>query len=286
MHPGGPTLAHLTGLVRLVHPFPSVLNAAITCGLALVAGGSPATAARLAGAMLALQASIGSLNDLLDAPRDAGRKPRKPIPEGRVTARDAQVVAAAGLILGLALAAPSGLATLLVALAGAGAGYAYDLRLKSTPIGWVAFAVGIPLLPVFAWLGSTGTVPSSFALLVPLAALSGAALALANALADHERDLAAGTPTVVTWLGFGPAWTLHAALQGAVVVVAAATLLMAGRAPWAALAAGAVILTGVGLAAGGSAGRRETGWEVEAAGTGLLAVVWLAGLGTGPVSPA
>ena len=32
--------------------------------------------------MTALQASIGSLNDLVDAPRDAGRKPGKPIPAG------------------------------------------------------------------------------------------------------------------------------------------------------------------------------------------------------------
>ena len=34
--------------------------------------------------MTALQASIGILNDVVDAPRDAGRKPSKPIPAGLV----------------------------------------------------------------------------------------------------------------------------------------------------------------------------------------------------------
>ena len=38
--------------------------------------------------MTALQVSIGTLNDLVDAPRDAGRKPGKPIPAGLVTPRD------------------------------------------------------------------------------------------------------------------------------------------------------------------------------------------------------
>ena len=36
--------------------------------------------------MVALQMSIGTLNDLLDAERDAGRVPPKPIPSGRVEA--------------------------------------------------------------------------------------------------------------------------------------------------------------------------------------------------------
>ena len=36
--------------------------------------------------MTALQASIGSLNDVVDAPRDAGHKPGKPIPAGLVSA--------------------------------------------------------------------------------------------------------------------------------------------------------------------------------------------------------
>jgi 4-hydroxybenzoate polyprenyltransferase len=128
-------------------------------------------------------------------------------------------------------------------------------------------------------------VPAAFQLLVPLAALSGAALAIANALADHERDLEAATSTVSTALGRRPAWALHAGLQAAVVGPAAVTLFTAGRDPWLAIAAGMVIVVGVALTSGGSARRREIGWEIEAAGTGLLAVVWLVGLGLGSLSP-
>jgi 4-hydroxybenzoate polyprenyltransferase len=208
------------------------------------------------------------------------------MPRGLVRPWEARAVAIAGLAIGATLAAPSGLPTLLVALAGASAGYAYDLRLKGTAASWLPFAVGVPLLPVFAWLGATGTVPASFALLVPLAALAGSALAIANTLADHERDLAAGTPTVVSSLGFRTAWTLHALLHGVVGAVAVASLTMAGGQPWAALAAAGVIGGGVALASGGSARRREIGWEVEAVGTGLLAVAWLAGLGTPSAGPA
>jgi 4-hydroxybenzoate polyprenyltransferase len=170
---------------------------------------------------------------------------------------------------------------LLVAIAGVGAGYAYDLWLKGTPASWAPFAMGIPLLPVFAWQGSTGTVPVSFALLVPLAALSGFALALANALADLERDLATGTPTLATRLGPRRAWRLHAVLHATVVAAALVALTLAGRVPWFAVAASLAILAGVVLAAEAGPRRRELGWEIQAAGTGVLGIAWLAALGMG-----
>jgi 4-hydroxybenzoate polyprenyltransferase len=184
-----------------------------------VAGCESATALRLAASMVALQCSIGAVNDLVDAGRDAGHKPRKPIPSGFVSPTEARAVAVAGLLLGLVLAAPSGVATLLVALAGVGSGYLYDLRLKGTPASWLPFALGIPLLPVFAWLGASGSVPPSFLVLVPVAAVSGSALAIANALADHERDVAAASPSVATAIGPRRAWLLHSLLQAVVVAV-------------------------------------------------------------------
>jgi 4-hydroxybenzoate polyprenyltransferase len=269
--------ARIEGLVRLVHPFPSLLNGLVTGALALLAGGGATTALRLAASMLALQCSIGAVNDLVDAARDAGHKPAKPVPRGLVSPAEARVVAAVGLAAGLLLAVPSGLATLLTALAGAGAGYLYDLRLKGTRASWLPFALGIPLLPVFAWLGSSGTVPASFVILVPVAAVSGSALAVANALADHERDLAAGSASVATALGFVRAWLVHAALQGVVLTVGLAALSLLGVEIWLAIAAAGVILVGVVLTASQSPLRRELGWEIEAAGTGVLAVAWLAG---------
>ena len=79
-----------------------------------------------------------------------------------------------------------------VAVAGTATGYAYDLRLKTTAWAWLPFAIGLPLLPVYAWVGATGQVPAPFVLLVPLAVLAGAAVALLNGLVDVERDRAAG----------------------------------------------------------------------------------------------
>ena len=69
--------------------------------------------------MLCLQASIGALNDLVDAPLDAGQKPGKPLPRGLVSARSAVLVTIVAGVAGLALSWPSGPATLAVATAGA-----------------------------------------------------------------------------------------------------------------------------------------------------------------------
>ena len=71
-----PSLAgRLAGWVRLTHPFPSLLDGLATAAIALVAAGEAPTAVRLGVSMTALQASIGILNDVVDAPRDAGHKP-------------------------------------------------------------------------------------------------------------------------------------------------------------------------------------------------------------------
>jgi 4-hydroxybenzoate polyprenyltransferase len=271
-------------LIRLLHPFPTLLNGLITGALALLAGGTATTAVRLAGSMIAIQASIGALNDVADATRDAGHKPRKPIPAGWVTLPEARGIVVLGLALGALLATPSGVATLLVAGAGAASGYVYDLRLKGTPFSWVPFAAGVPLLPLFAWLGAIGTVPPWLALLVPLAALSGAALAIANALADRERDLAAGATSLATVLGQRRAWLLHAVLHVAVAAIALSALWLLEEDARPALGAVVVLLAGVAVAARGTPARQELGWEIEAGGAGLLAVAWLAGV-TGAGGP-
>ena len=48
--------------------------------------------------MLALHASIGSLNDFVDTSLDAGRKSGKPIPNGHATRPEALAIAVAGLV--------------------------------------------------------------------------------------------------------------------------------------------------------------------------------------------
>jgi 4-hydroxybenzoate polyprenyltransferase len=273
----------LEGLIRLVHPFPSLLDGVVVAAIALVAGATLVDAVRLGVAMTALQASIGALNDIVDAPRDRGHKPGKPIPSGAVTMDMARIVAVGAAATGLVLTVPSGWLTVGLAVIVLGIGYVYDLRLRGTPWSWVPFAVGIPLLPVFGWLGAAGSLPGSFALLIPAAVLAGAALAIANARADYERDLEAGVPSVATSLGLGRAWTVHAALLGIVLVVAVGTLAVIDVSEVAlAVAAVAIALVAAGLGASRSGGPavRERAWEFEAIGVGLLAAAWLAGVAT------
>jgi 4-hydroxybenzoate polyprenyltransferase len=275
-------LTRATGFVRLTHPFPILLDGIVTGALATAAGGGAPTAARLGAAMIALQASIGALNDVVDAERDRGLKPGKPIPRGIVAPQTAGVVVLVALALGLVLTAPSGTAALVVAVAGTASGYLYDLRLKGTALSWAPWAVGIALLPVYAWVGATGRVPNTFAVLVPAAAFAGAALAIANGLPDEERDRAAGTATVAVRLGRSGAWLLHAVLQVTVIAVALGALLVLRRGgPGLALAlAGAAgIIGGVMLARDARATRRERGWELESIGLGVLAGGWLLAAG-------
>jgi len=238
------------------------------------------TAVRLGVAMTALQVSIGSLNDIVDAPHDRGRTPAKPIPGGLVSTTEAWAVAIGGAVLGLALALPSGVATVVLALVVLAIGYAYDLAFKGTAWSWLPFAIGIPLLPVFGWLGATGVLPSSFTILLPVAVIAGAALAVANARADVERDAAAGVESVATRLGNDRAWAVNAALLGAVVLLAAVTLIDQGAPALtmlAALGAGVVIGIGVFLGRHADSAGRERAWELEAVGVGFLAAAWLAG---------
>jgi 4-hydroxybenzoate polyprenyltransferase len=250
-------------------------------GIASVALADPLVAIRLGVAMTALQASIGALNDVIDAPRDAGHKPGKPIPAGLVSGTTARVVVVVAAIVGLGLSAPSGIPTLALGAVILAIGYGYDLAFKGTAWSWVPFAVGIPLLPVYAWLGSAGTVPASFAILIPVAVVAGSALAIANAQADLDRDAAAGVDSVAVRLGAGRSWALATGLLGIVVTAALVTLVRDDASMGAILVAGgAAVLIGVGSALGrrGDSARRERAWQVQAIGVGLLGAAWLAGM--------
>jgi 4-hydroxybenzoate polyprenyltransferase len=242
--------------------------------------------------MTLLQASIGSLNDLVDAPHDAGRKPGKPIPAGLVSPAGARVVIVSAGVSGVALSVPSGPATVALAVVILAIGYAYDLRFKGTAWSWLPFALGIPLLPVFGWLGATGGLVAPFGILLPTAMLAGAALAIANALADIDRDAAADVDSVARRLGPGRAWATHAVMLAFVVGVALSTLALAGaggelatsQRPGpliAAIVASLIVAAGIAIGRRGDAARRERAWELEAVGVGLLAVAWLAGVPLG-----
>ncbi len=287
-------------MIRLGHPFPSLLNTLVTATLAVLAGATMDVAARLASAMLAIQVGIGAANDVVDAARDAAVKPRKPIPAGLVRPGAARSVAVAALAIGLALAASLSPGALALAAAGAATGLVYDLRLKGTALAWLPFAIGIPVLPLFAWWGARQELPSALLVGAALAIPAGAALAIANALPDAERDAGSGVRSVATTLGRPRAGRVVAGLQllvGGGAIASYMTLAGTGSsAPTAGgIGQGGVALAGVALAgalivalvllaigvflgSGDSVAWRQRGWEIQAVGLGVLAAAWTGGL--------
>jgi 4-hydroxybenzoate polyprenyltransferase len=273
-------MSSLLRTVRLVHPFPSFVNAALVLGMALLAGGAPARAALLAAAMLGLQLCIGAVNDLCDEGLDARSKPWKPIPSGLVSRRTARRIAIAAGGGGLVLAATVDPVVLLLAAVMLSAGLAYDALLKPTAWAWACFAVAFPLLPVYAWYGAVGGLPPRPEFLLPLAALAGPALQLSNGLADLESDLGGGIATLATRLGrrttllvigwllaviHGLAWlTLSASASEAVLpLIGFASFLAA---------------LGLTLSAADAPRRREIGWMIQASSIALLGLGWVAAL--------
>ena len=285
--PGSPAfdLHRLVAAVRLVHPFPSVLDGAVVALIALAAGGGLPTALLLGVSMTCLQFAIGAVNDIVDAPFDEGIRPGKPIPDGIVSPRRARLVATVAAAIGLTLALAGGPILVLLALVGLGIGLGYDLWAKGTTLSWLPFAIGVPLLPVYGWYGATGEIPGLFLVLVPAAANAGTALAISNAIVDMERDEEAGNRSIALALGPERAAGVVLALQLVVAFLAVATTAVLGAPTgWVlvVLAAATVPLggavLGIAAAAREGTGLRELAFEVQAVGTGLLAVAWLCAL--------
>jgi 4-hydroxybenzoate polyprenyltransferase len=225
--------------------------------------------------MTALQVAIGALNDVVDAPADAGSKPGKPIPGGVVRRGEAQVIVVGAAAIGLSLAAALG-GWLLLALAAVvlAIGVVYDLAAKGTPFSWLPFALGVPLLPIYGWLGTKGAGAEWFTVIWPAGFLAGAALAIANARADLERDLAAGRSSVAAALGLGPSWWVA---LGLLVVALVVVLLWAPgtlRPPVVAVVLPALGVIGAGVAVGRGTGPdwRERAWQLQAIGVAGVAV--------------
>lgn len=256
-----------------------MLDGLVSGSVALIAGAPPDLTLRLGLAMTMLQLGIGTVNDVVDAPADAGRKAGKPIPSGLVASRRAVILAgilfAGGASLALSVSpAIGGLAVIVV-----GIGLAYDLRLKGTAWSWLPFAIGIPILPVFGWLGATGGLVPAFAILLPAAVAAGAGLAIGNALVDVERDRAAGLSSVAIVLGPTRSAAVAAGLFGAVGLAATASAIATNRPLLlvGALAIVGLVPVGASLAATSVASaRRERAWQVEAIGTAALGTIWLA----------
>ncbi|CAN5685230.1 hypothetical protein BH20CHL5_BH20CHL5_00080 [soil metagenome] len=251
--------------------------------LALVARGTVEQAALLSLAMFALQASIGAINDVVDAPTDARAKPSKPIPLGAISRGKAAAIGMGagfgGLVMSLLVGGPvvAGLGFAVL-----GAGLVYDFFLKPTPYAGLCYAVAFMAVPVYGWWGVAGALPPRVELLLPIAALAGPMLQLANGLVDVEGDRMAGLRGPVVVLGREAALKILGLLQVAVHIMAWLTLVAGGSTAPTPVALLAISAGSLSAAAGWSwsrshePGRRERGWQAQAASIVLLGGGWLA----------
>jgi len=260
----------VTALVRLAHPLPTLLNAVVAAALSAVAGARLDQAALAATTMLGIHACIGSLNEVLDRHRDAGRA-EKPLANGTVSLRTALLLAVVGLSFGLLAASQLGSLALSIAVVGAGLGIAYDAGVKNTPLSWLPFAFGVSLIPLFAWAAAGLDAPAPILGLSLAAIPGGAGLALQNGLADRALDARAGMRGVVVRLGDRHALLIallaHGGAIGVVFTVAPP------RVAPVALVAASLLIAG-GLACSGASTRwvRQRGWELGALGLAVAAL--------------
>lgn len=179
-------------LVRACHPLPSLAVTAIAAGLAAGAGRSAGAVALVAAAILFGQLSVGWLDDLRDAPRDAlaGRS-EKPVATGELApsiVRGGVLVAAVGAVL---LSLPFGLPATAVHLTALISAWSYDLGVKATAFSVMPYAVSFGLLPAFVTLGLSGAPLPPWWLMAGAASL-GCAAHFVNALPDLTRDVSVG----------------------------------------------------------------------------------------------
>lgn len=189
----------LVGVLRLLHPFPSAMNALATLLFAVIAseGALPwTTGARLVGTIFASQAAIGIANDYADRALDAATQPSKPLVAGLMTPGAALALLALALALAGIGALSFGAISLAFVVAGTGLGLLYDLWLKRTPYSWLPYVLAIPLEPLWVWAALDRFTPRLL-WLYPLSAALLLALHLANALADLSGDTTAGVTGIV-----------------------------------------------------------------------------------------
>ncbi len=193
----------LYGFYLLCHPIPVLFHTVAVAVFALVASWPHfnwGVIALVIAAHVAMQLSIAILNDYCDRRLDTLGKKQKPIPLGLVRPCEALFVGLLAIIVMVLLLLPLNPLALLVSCVYLVFGQSYNLGLKSTPLSGVVFALAIPLIPLYAFLG-VGHVLPVILWIVPVAALLGIALNLANALADIEEDAAHGARTLAVVLG-------------------------------------------------------------------------------------
>jgi 4-hydroxybenzoate polyprenyltransferase len=150
--------------------------------------------------MFCAQSAIGITNDLFDRDLDARAKPWKPLVSGLLSPSTATLLDAALIAVTMIIAATLGVASFALAMLGLACGLAYDAWFKRSPLSALPFMVAIPTLPLWVW----ATLDEWHGVLwwvIPLGALVGLSLHLANTLPDIDDDAAYGVRGLAHRLG-------------------------------------------------------------------------------------
>jgi 4-hydroxybenzoate polyprenyltransferase len=277
------SLRRLARTARIIHPFPTALNVAATAGLAFVAAGGgpdPSVLVRMLAAMFCAQSAIGVANDYFDRELDARAKPWKPVAAGLITAPAAAALAVAFVVASLLIAATLGAASLALLALGMSCGLAYDAWLKRSAFSVVPFMVAIPTLPAWVWV-TLGEWETALWWMLPLGALVGVALHLANTVPDIASDRAHGVEGFAHRLG--AAGSMYAGWLSFGVALALSALLavplsydMRWYAPAAAFATLCLVSSAVLYAIRRDGAALQTGFGLLGIGSAFVAVGWLA----------
>lgn len=243
----------MLALIKACHPGPTAVVTAAGCALGAGAGRGATGTLLVGAAVLAGQLSIGWSNDWIDRARDrAVGRPDKPLSGDTVSPRTVAVAAFAALGLCVPLSLASGVPAGVVHLAAVACGWLYNLRLKSTVVSPLPFAVAFGLLPAFVTLGLPGRPwPAWWA--VAAGALLGMGAHFANVLPDLPEDILLGVRGLPQRLG-----ATGARVGAASLLVAASGVIALAPEP----GAGLITVGGLGavalvLAAGLLAARRS-----------------------------
>lgn len=182
----------LLALVMSTHPGPGAAVTVIAVVLGIGIGLEPWRIALLGLAFAANQASVGWSNDWIDADRDrAVGRSDKPVARGSISVGAVRAAAIVGFVLAVLLTVPLGWRATLAHTVFIASAWAYNARLKSTPLSVLPYVVSFGLLPAVVTMSArepTGAAPWALG----LGALLGVAAHFANVLPDLDDDKATG----------------------------------------------------------------------------------------------
>jgi 4-hydroxybenzoate polyprenyltransferase len=271
-------MVRVRALIIASHPGPSLAITAMATVLAAEAAPSGFGPVLVAPAMLAGQLSVGWSNDACDAARDvAAGRTDKPVARGEISVRSLWVAAVVSVVAALAMSAAISLLTMGILALLVGAGWAYNLGLKSTPWSGVMYLLGFGPLPAYAASTLPGQPAPRFWVCVA-AALVGLGAHFVNVLPDLTADLSSGVrglPQLVA-ARWGPGAARAAAL---VLLLSASALLVVEASPARRWVAVAGLCFSCVLALAGAVGTGRTPFRAALAIAGADVAVFVFGAG-------